>query len=1071
MEEYFKRFAVLAATIDERLSDSFSECVGQKVDADIAAQRLSAWCIASSAGDWGLFKRRLERDGLTFEGVLKRLATIEINPHGPKLAWLNDSLWIDAALRGKSESEFAARLQIADSPEPFVELIAPVLSACEQLAWQGVTAEANGLFSNACRDSFVKDLATQLSSLCAPALYVKFRERLVGDETHEQKELSRVGYLAFLSHMRESGLRELFENKPVLLRLIASICRQWIDFTSEFIARLSTDWHESGLLAGASPKRRVIEVSRTGDVHNHGRSVQLVRFSDGSAIVYKPKDLTIDRAWTALISRLNDSSAPFELVVPTTIVKDGYGWCQFIENVPCTSSAEVDNYFERAGAWLCLLHIFRASDMHEENLVAWGEHPVPVDLETLLQPGLVPDVSDSDPRFAYTLAGKAISDSVLATGLLPGYGRTPGDNVVAHGGLIDPKSRVRRKVWRSVNTDAMRPAATWEAAPPNKNLPHCGGQRADIHNHIDAVERGYRAYASFLMNLRDVDDAASLTASFEHVTIRKLLKNTRFYSLLLDRLKDHRNMSDGATWSANLDFVARFADWDREGDTWWPLTKPERTALAELNIPLFMMDSSGETIAAVDSAATESGLPPGWPQVVSTLARFDAEVVEQQASIILVSLSTLRTPEESLAARGHEPAPGYSESNGIIAEHVSEIAHQLRRSAFQGLNSAAWIGLDWLRDSSVCQLAPLGADLYNGAPGVALFLAAYAKVANDDQSRDLALRGIAALRHDLLGFDATRSARALGIGGSSGLGSVVYAFTSIAELVDDPVLLEDTVRISRLFTADLISLDAVYDMMDGGCGAIVPLLKLYRATSEPEVLDCALACGRHVMAARTEKVAQDRRQWFSNTPLNGMSHGAAGFAYALSALARHSNDAERRTLIDTAIACIKFENESYSTTRRNWPDFRSVDPSSEAFWPCQWCHGAAGIGLARIGTARALMNLTDNEQLTSIRTDVVRAADATVAAWPYPTDSLCCGTLGGIEFLSEAADFLAAPHYRDIARCRVTNIAHETNARADYSWDIGSRASNIGLFRGVSGVGYTFLRQLHPSLPNILLWE
>jgi hypothetical protein len=47
------------------------------------------------------------------------------------------------------------------------------------------------------------------------------------------------------------------------------------------------------------------------------------------------------------------------------------------------------------------------------------------------------------------------------------------------------------------------------------------------------------------------------------------------------------------------------------------------------------------------------------------------------------------------------------------------------------------VGLDWLKDSVVCQLAPLGADLYNGAPGVCVFLAAHAKVTGDDSAAGL----------------------------------------------------------------------------------------------------------------------------------------------------------------------------------------------------------------------------------------------------------------------------------------------------------------------------------------------
>jgi lantibiotic modifying enzyme len=43
--------------------------------------------------------------------------------------------------------------------------------------------------------------------------------------------------------------------------------------------------------------------------------------------------------------------------------------------------------------------------------------------------------------------------------------------------------------------------------------------------------------------------------------------------------------------------------------------------------------------------------------------------------------------------------------------------------------------------------------------------------------------------------------------------------------------------------------------------------------------------------------------------------------------------------------------------------------------------------------------------------------------------------------------------------------------QGDYAWNAGGFGFNLGLFRGLSGVGYTILRKLDPQLPNVLLWE
>jgi hypothetical protein len=75
VDSFYERLIVRAATIDELLSDEFETLPGQKGDADLAGRRLAAWCRDCASGDWSLFGRRLERDGLSIGPVLARFAT------------------------------------------------------------------------------------------------------------------------------------------------------------------------------------------------------------------------------------------------------------------------------------------------------------------------------------------------------------------------------------------------------------------------------------------------------------------------------------------------------------------------------------------------------------------------------------------------------------------------------------------------------------------------------------------------------------------------------------------------------------------------------------------------------------------------------------------------------------------------------------------------------------------------------------------------------------------------------------------------------------------------------------
>ena len=141
---------------------------------------------------------------------------------------------------------------------------------------------------------------------------------------------------------------------------------------------------------------------------------------------------------------------------------------------------------------------------------------------------------------------------------------------------------------------------------------------------------------------------------------------------------------------------------------------------------------------------------------------------------------------------------------------------------------------------------------------------------------------------------------------------------------------------------------------------------------------------------------------------------------------------------------------------------------------CQWCHGAPGIGLARLGMIR---HVRANAALAAklggklVATDVSNAAASVRQAWPGQLDTLCCGTLGGIEFLCEAADDAVAAEHGALAAHRLAAILTSAARNGDYRWNSGKRQFNLGLFRGLAGVGYTLLRRIDRSLPNVLVWE
>lgn len=199
-----------------------------------------------------------------------------------------------------------------------------------------------------------------------------------------------------------------------------------------------------------------------------------------------------------------------------------------------------------------------------------------------------------------------------------------------------------------------------------------------------------------------------------------------------------------------------------------------------------------------------------------------------------------------------------------------------------------------------------------------------------------------------------------------------------------------------------------------------------------------------------------------------MSHGAAGFAYALAALAAATG---REDFAEASAECVAFEDLNYQPDRNNWPRLHA---DGEPSWPCQWCHGAAGVGLARMATIKQRASHSGpgaRPAADALIADVGNALQGVERSWPGRVDTLCCGTLGNIEFLDEAGGVLANDDLCDLAARRLTMVVENATIAGQYRLSAGKSSFNLGLFRGLAGVGYTCLRRVDRALPNILIWQ
>jgi len=1077
-----------ATSIDERLELAFEPLVDLEAADQQGARRLEEWRNVLVGGDHALFLRRLEWDGLD-ESRMRRILGEVRPPEGlPLPAWV-------ATLEEALETSVAIEPPIvrglrrhAAAPLPFEEVLAPFAIVARRRL-QGRAGEAYGLVAGPAHQALEDELYTSLARYSEQALFLEFSIARATLCSPLQRLLTKEGdggglYERFVEEMRGERLGSFFAEYAVLARQLATVMDCWVDSCSELFSRLMNDWRElEDTFAGGRTLHRVTSLE-TGlsDPHRGRRGVVALTFDEVTRIVYKPRDLGIERTFQDLLVWLNEKNETLDARVLRVATRDGYGWTEFVDHRPCLTREEAKRYFQRSGTLLCLVYLLEGVDCHRENVIAQGEYPVLIDCEALMQPRQrLDDVDDvADAVLARYMAYEQLSRSVLRSGLLPAWkiyddGKTLRTfDVSALGGLRIQDVELKRPVWTNVNTDQMEFNVQAAKIRVKSSGAMLYGKILYLEDWAEDTIRGFRQTYVALMRHREalLADDGSL-ARMARQPVRFIYRDTQVYGTLCQKLMAPEYQRDGVSRSIQLDLLCRVMiprktrlDEQPGASSWWPIAAVERRMMQSEDIPFYEARPTQNLLVIPPGREIPDLFQgPSYDLVVDHIRRMDDADLERQVGFILGSVYTQVARPGSAQpvsdAAADAPADEHPNTDDFIGPALA-IAEEIARRAIRSERSATWIGAEFMYYAERYQLQPLNNDLYTGVGGVVLFLAAASRVAGSAELRKLALAAATPLRDDTehRGPDL---ANAMGLGGARGLGSLMYVFTTTAKLLGDDSLLAAATTAAALVSNELIAADTTFDVFEGAAGAILGLLSLHDVTRDPVLLERAHACGRH-MVGGARPTPGGHRAWITldDKMLAGFSHGAAGIAYALLRLYSSTGADEYLELARDAIA---YEDSLFNAEVDNWLDMRG-DPLQKRY-TASWCHGAPGIALGRLGGLAALDD-------APVRHDI-EAAIRTMTSLPiYDVDYVCCGNLGIHDILLTASRKLARPGLATLAAKRSQQVVARAQRTGAYALDplLSQQVYSPNFFQGAAGIGYTLLRQARPNeLPSVLMFE
>ncbi len=988
--------------------------------------RLKRWQAVVAKSDQDDFVKRFQQAGLDSTMSPRFVTDVELTEGIPLPNWANFLRDIDLSPSNNRSQE---------NEKTFAEFIVPFVTLAKgQL--QKSTKHLTNVFSADLYLQLTNYLTTRLLKVASPTLEDQFHHSnqiSLLSRLSAKPKLDRTSqqYMSFVETMNNGQWKSLLLDFPVLARLLAEVSVQWVESNTLFLTRLQQDWSDlEQTFSPHTPITTVVHVNiGLSDPHNKGQTVLILTFDTGLRLVYKPRPLEVEAWFYSVLMQLNASELKPEFKGCTFLLREQYGWMEHIVSKACQCREEVQHYYHRAGMLLGLLYIFNGTDVHATNLINHGSQPMLTDLETLLQPQWL-----AMQDFA-VLVNQRATNTVLATHFLPKW-----------------------EIHKDVALDGTAMGG---------NPVILGKRPVPLMEFVSHLKKGFQDVTFYMT--QNHDQLMALQHSVFNLRHRVIFHNTELYDTLMSHSLQPQYLKSGVERSIELEKLYRPMLLHRSETAHCPRFSAEIEAIERLDIPYFMAIVgqthlfNGERNILNDMFANN-----GWDHFLTNLQMITTETIETQTRLIHGTFEFYENPwvrEPLEPALPLLPLPQYSTEDILsVATNVADSIWQ--QVIFDLEGSPYWFIPVTLHchNKTYYQFTKSNYFLYEGTSGIALFLAALARVSGQETYSQMAYRTVQRICQNMSCSSFREDfVRNMPIGASEGIGSIIYALTRISRFLDKPEILEAAHHTVLMLTSKKMTNDPHFDVFKGTAGSILGTLVLFEATQDTSILDLARQCGSELLKKRI-KTPTGHWGWptLRNKIVAGLSHGQAGIAYALLKLYEQTQETPFLQAAEEAISC---ENTLFSAKQQNWRAFGS-SVNEPVFWTT-FCHGAPGIGLARLG---GLPILDTQEIRQDIRTAIQNTKD-------YPLDGLdflCCGNLGRLDFLLEANRVLPEAEHTSHIREQLTQIVQYYNHHRRFRvFQEGlPHVHNPSFFKGDAGIGYQLLRIAYPDqYPSVLLWQ
>lgn len=795
-----------------------------------------------------------------------------------------------------------------------------------------------------------------------------------------------------------------------------------------FIARLDSDSSRLADVFGLRDTDEVVQLDRTaGDSHNGADAVTVLQFRSGVGVVYKPRSVSPEAAFNRFLAWFNSIEPRWSLKLLCVLDSGTHGWTEFVGNDPVADEAAIGRYFERYGALMAIANALNSTDLHYENLIAHGEQPVLVDLETILQPVELALTSASSSRFVMDL--DLYVSSVMFTAMI--------DPVFLNGSLNGSPLAIGVKAGVGHEISFNECGELVETRRPSIEVTsHCvrlGDRVVAPFAYVDRITGGYRAAFSVLFTQRAFIVSDLLDNLFGDVCIRVIFRSTAKYFNMLSALNSAYALESAVTQD---EFLTKLWLAAVKKQSLEPVAISEYSDLFRGDVPYFRA-----TASSVDVHDTAGQLLPGVFRE-SGLAVTKRRLLAANSASVAQDAACI---EYSLARKQAEPD---DQSMPDAADFTAQLELIERRVLWSDSGELRFTDLVMQPDLST-RHAPLDYHFYNGAAGLAFALAYFGKSRPGSTAKATACRIFDSVMKD---FDS-RQRQEIGI--CHGVGGLVYLSAHLGHLESKQYLAAGKYLAER--AREIVSFDRLYDVFSGAAGAILGVLALHAVTKDEHLLEIVEVLSEHLL--RSSSRNGGRRVWVSSIPASGpttgFAHGVSGIGYALLSAYEVLG---RTRLLDAAREASAFVASCFRPETNTWTETVDSDPCNQIE---VWCHGAPGI----VNFYDKFNSLTGEHDFAHY---LACGSASTAMRAVFENDSLCHGSLGNVDLF---ITMLRRGQVSDAGQRSIDAVLETLRNRAPLCGNLFKHHS-VGLFTGIAGSAYQLLRLGGTvSLPSVLRFE